>query len=243
MEDALGLIEAEILGERDLPRMLRLAVLLGEQIGSVELRTWALRELRGYEGLRSDLPRYRRVPASLLYSGMVGVQSFKDEPIPHSIFPPSSLKGLEAAPVAHGVDEIADTIESMTTTAFTASFLCPAAELITVGISRYSRNPDLRINQVYWSVQRAGLIGVMSGVEATFIELIAKLRKASGSGTALPKPKEADRIVNIVVYGDWNQTASKGWRDRMKELPIGVIASVIAAIIVAVAVFLWERLS
>jgi hypothetical protein len=56
---------------------LRRVVALGGVVGSNELREWASLELRGYVGSPTELPAYRKVPATLEVNGFNGSMQVK----------------------------------------------------------------------------------------------------------------------------------------------------------------------
>jgi len=67
-------IEQDVLTSQPLADTLRKCVVLGGKAGSVELREWATRELRGYDA-KDDAPDYRTVGAPILADVVTGVGS------------------------------------------------------------------------------------------------------------------------------------------------------------------------
>jgi hypothetical protein len=73
-------------------------IALGGHAHSEPLRTWALRELQGYEGTDVPIPDYRRIPAPLVMDGLMGMFQFREQPV--SIFDlywavhPSAMEGV-----------------------------------------------------------------------------------------------------------------------------------------------------
>ncbi len=83
----LDQIEADVLDNRaPLADALRKIVILGGQAGSLELREWASKELRGYQS-DDDLPDYRKVGAPLKVNGINGRFHFTGQTISSSVLP------------------------------------------------------------------------------------------------------------------------------------------------------------
>ena len=86
-------IEHDVLTSQPLADTLRKCVLLGGKAGSVELREWATRELRGYD-TKDDAPAYRTVGAPILADAVTGNAIVKGQPIGVSSLPDTARKKI-----------------------------------------------------------------------------------------------------------------------------------------------------
>ncbi|MFC9673780.1 hypothetical protein [Streptomyces sp. NPDC056949] len=76
----LDRLEDDVLNEsRPLAPILRQVIALGGHAHSEPLRTWALRELQGYESTDVPIPDYRRVSAPLVMDGLTGMDAHLPE--------------------------------------------------------------------------------------------------------------------------------------------------------------------
>ena len=79
-------IEHDVLTSQPLADTLRKCVVLGGKAGSVELREWATRELRGYDS-KDDAPDYRTVGAPIFANAVTGNAIVKGQQIGVSSLP------------------------------------------------------------------------------------------------------------------------------------------------------------
>ncbi len=79
-------IERDVLTSQPLADTLRKCVVLGGKAGSIELREWAIRELRGYDS-KDDAPDYRTVGGPILADGLTGRMIVKGQQIGVSVLP------------------------------------------------------------------------------------------------------------------------------------------------------------
>lgn len=82
----LAEIERDVLDGRPLADLLRKCIMLGGRSGSQDLRYWAGKELRGYQG-DTDLPPYRSVSAPILIDAVTGNSWVKGQSVPESGLP------------------------------------------------------------------------------------------------------------------------------------------------------------
>ncbi|MEU4618293.1 hypothetical protein [Streptomyces umbrinus] len=76
----LDRLEDDVLNEsRPFAPILRQVIALGGHAHSEPLRTWALRELQGYEGTDVPIPDYRRISAPLVMDGLTGMFQFREQ--------------------------------------------------------------------------------------------------------------------------------------------------------------------
>lgn len=202
-QDLLAEIEADVLSDRPLADALRKCVVLGGKAGSVELREWATRELRGYEGVpEDDLPPYRVVAAVILADAHTGSAIVRGQQIDATDLPDVAQEGGIGNEVAlrGGVAEL----EALRATAERdgggVKLSLPGALMLGKLMDHASGNRYQQITALYWSVSSASIAGVIDQVRTTLTELVAEMR-AGTPGEATPTAELADQAVNIAVHG------------------------------------------
>lgn len=100
-------IERDLLDGKPLADLLRKCIVLGGRWGSVELRDWASRELRGF-GPDDELPAYRTIYAAILADAITGRAIIKGQQISSSDLPDVVREeGInEELPLRQGVGEL-----------------------------------------------------------------------------------------------------------------------------------------
>ncbi len=105
-ETLLSEIERDLLDGKPLADLLRKCVMLGGRSGSVELRDWASKELRGYD-VGDELPAYRTVGAPILADTVTGSAIVTGQRMPLSGFPDFVQENIsEEFPLRQGVGEL-----------------------------------------------------------------------------------------------------------------------------------------
>lgn len=196
----LDQIESEVL-DGDLSKALRLCVSFGSQVGSDDLRTWATKELLGYNN-GDTLPEFRRVVAPVAIDGVRDGLPVWEQHIDLMALP----KGLdranfERAPVGQGVDELEETVRALTGGKFT-KVLVPGGPKIAGWIMDGSQHLDQQITKVYWAVERTAFVGVLGGIRTVLIQLLAEVRARTSSDE--PGAKSVDAAVQVAVTGNGN---------------------------------------
>ncbi len=196
-------IERDVLTSQPLADTLRKCVVLGGKAGSIELREWATRELRGYDS-KDDAPDYRTVGAAILADGVTGNAIVKRQQIAASSIPNVTqeeisnqytfLEGIGALEAAAASADRSDN-------GFVYLSLPMASEIGSL-MDEESGNRFQRITALYWSISGVAIHGVIDQVRTTLAELVAEMRAGTPSSSALPTAGAVDQAVNVAVYGE-----------------------------------------
>ena len=127
----LAEIERDVLDGRPLADLLRKCIMLGGRSGSQDLRDWASKELRGYQG-DTDLPPYRSVSAPILIDAMTGNSWVKGQSVPESGLPDFVRDaGLgNSVDLRQGVGELEALVQQGQSSDHSIRVSLPAAEII-----------------------------------------------------------------------------------------------------------------
>lgn len=195
-------IEQDVLTSQPLADTLRKCVVLGGRAGSVELREWATRELRGY-GSKDDTPDYRTVGAPILANAVTGSAIVKRQQIGVSSLPDFVREEISNEyTLLEGIGALEAMAASADRSKHGAVHLSlPMASEIGSIMDEASGNPYQQITALYWSINGAILHGVVDQVRTTLAELVAEMRAGTPSSAALPTAGVANQAVNIAVHG------------------------------------------
>ncbi|MFD3441089.1 hypothetical protein ACFWU3_26675 [Streptomyces sp. NPDC058685] len=197
----LDRLEDDVLNEsRSLAPILRQVIALGGHAHSEPLRTWALRELQGYEGTDVPIPDYRRISAPLGMDGFTGMFKFREQPVSMFDLPDFARESLgDVLRLGQGVGQI----ESLTARKPGQTVqLAPAmAAEVAVFMSQDSPRQVLRL---YWAVHPSAMEGVLDQVRTRLVQLVGELRDAMPHGQQDPTEDQvAQALQNInIVAGD-----------------------------------------
>lgn len=200
----LDRLEDDVLDEsRPLAPILRQVIALGGHAHSEPLRTWALRELQGYEGTDVPIPDYRRISAPLMMEVMDGLMGrFQPQKQPVSMFdlPDFAQESLgDVLRLGQGVGQIESLIARQPEQTVQ---LAPAmaAELAVF----MSQNPSRQVLRLYWTVHPSAMEGVLDQVRTRLVQLVGELRAAMPHGQQNPTPDQvAQALQHInVITGD-----------------------------------------
>ncbi|MFE7537265.1 hypothetical protein ACFU67_23690 [Streptomyces rhizosphaericola] len=197
----LDRLEKDVLDEsRPLAPILRQVIALGGHAHSQPLRTWALRELKGYEGTDVPIPDYRKISAPLMMDGIVGMYQFRKQQVSRFDLPDFARDDLGTElRFGRGVGEIESLLARDPSEAVP---LAPAmaAELAAV----MSQSSDRQVLRLYWAVHPSALEGVLDQVRTRLVELVGELRAVMPHGQQDPTPDQvAQALQNIsIVTGD-----------------------------------------
>ncbi len=204
-ETLLGEIERDLLDGKPLADLLRKCVLLGGKSGSVELRNWASKELRGYGVDDGDVPRYRIVPAPIMADAFTGSAIVKGQRIPISVLPDFVQENIsEEMELRQGVGEL-DALAKSTNGSEGVHFSLPMGADIARLMDAQSGNRWQHINALYWSVLPAVIHGVLDNVRTALAELVSELIGTMPSDQQVPTPDQAHQAVQVAVYGKKSQ--------------------------------------
>jgi hypothetical protein len=203
-ETLISEIERDLLDGKPLADLLRKCIVLGGRSGSVELRDWASRELRGYN-VGDELPAYRTVPAPILADAVTGNAIIKGQRIPLSGLPDFVQENVdEEIPLRQGVGELEALVKGKAADEG-IHFSLPMAADIGRLIDSRSGNPWQHINALYWSVIPAAIYGVVDNIRTTLAELISELVGTMPTGQDVPTPDQAHQAVQVAVHGRRSQ--------------------------------------
>lgn len=209
-EDLLGEIEREaVQASADLPTLLRKCIALGGMNGSVALREWATRELKGY-GQGDTLPPYRTIPAILALDGATMTYRVTGQQISPASLPDIARNLIKEEVALHGpIAELTDAITDARKRGDDhINLAIPAGSALTALTNHELQTKGIQyqtIERIYWKVAVTSFVGVVDTVQTNLVEVVAELRAGVGQGHAVPDKDLTDRAVNIAIYGDKNR--------------------------------------
>lgn len=199
----LAEIEADVLGDKPLADTLRKCVVLGGQAGSTELREWATRELRGYDGVEiADVPEFRKVGAVIKADAVTGNSIVSGQQMDAWELPEVARDAgiSNELPLRQGVGEL----EALRATAERdngVKMSLPGALMLGRLMDQQSGNPFQHITALYWSLSSSAIAGVLDQIRTTLVELVAEMRAGVGDDE-IPSADLADQAVHVAVHGD-----------------------------------------
>jgi hypothetical protein len=200
----LAEIETDVLSDRPLADALRKCVVLGGKAGSVELRDWATRELRGYRG-EDDVPSYRTVAAPVCVDALIGNTQVTGQRLSPRELPEFCRDDIdEEFTFRDGIGQIEALITSSESGAHPGSVHLSLPMAIDIGrvIDSNSGSPFQRTLSLYWSVSTATLRGIVDQVRTTLAELVAEMRAGMPNDADVPSAAVANQAVNVAVHGN-----------------------------------------
>ena len=201
-DDLLAQIEHDVLDDsKPLKSALHKCVLLGGRAGSVDLREWATRELRGYPGSEDALPDYRHVRAPLLMDGLSGNFQFRRKSV-NSLDLPDVARDVvtDEAPLTYGIGKVEDLSRQAESRDGFVQLGPPGASDLALLMSHESGR-RYHVERVYWSVSAADFRSVADAMRTALVELVAEMRAGTAAGDAAPPPEVVRQAVQFVVYG------------------------------------------
>lgn len=189
--------------------VLRMCVALGGQSGSADLRSWASRELKGYEP-GASLPDYRTIGAVLAVDGFTATHRIQGEQIARYSLPEPARSQIEEVielrgPIAELVDVIARARASGDDD---VKFAIPGGAELTILMNADMQRRGVmtrRVERVYKRSSVTAVVGVIDSVLTNLVELVAEIRAGLGPGEIQPGKELTDRAFNIVVNGEGNR--------------------------------------
>lgn len=210
-DSLLDEIERDLLDGKPTADLLRKCVVLGGRAGSTELRDWASRELKGYPD-PDGLPDYRVVPAVILLNGVTMRAQINGQRIRPGALPDFTHEHIEErVHLQSGVGELEELV-AHSGEAIKVSL--PMAADLAAYMNHESDDPTQQITELYWSVSRSAVAGVVDQIRSALAELIGEMRAALPAGQSEPDAQQAQQAVNIVMKGfsrvNLNQVQSTG---------------------------------
>jgi hypothetical protein len=197
----LSQIESDVVSDAPLAGALRKCIVLGGAAGSVELRDWATKELRGYSG-EEDLPAYRSIPAGLYVDGLTGPGHVTGQRIGVHFLPDFAQEVIgEIVQVRDGIGEIEALIQQGDEKKGFVQLSLPGAMELAAILDQQSGNPWQHITALYWKVPTSALRGVVDQVRTTLAELVAEMRAGLPKDQSLPSADLATQAMQVAVHG------------------------------------------
>lgn len=205
----LAQIEGDV-ADRTVPlsSLLQNCILLGGQAGSERMRAWASQELHGYEGAET-VPEYRHVTAALTarISNMAGrnviTQRFDDSVfdsrVREFIRGEVDVQDVRDAVLPFGIGRL----EGMADENTDEQYLSPEwAGFIADILNKQHMRPGSIVTDVYWSVPRSAIQGVLVRIRTALAELVAELVALTPEDQEVPDKQAADQVIQFVITGD-----------------------------------------
>lgn len=197
----LAEMERDVLSDKPLADVLRKCLVLGGKIGSVELRQWASRELRGYQG-SEELPDYRIVGAGIYLDGVTINTQITGQQISPRSLPDFTHKDIhEYVDLRDGIGSIEALIAQAEREQEFVKLSLPMAADLASFMTQSMGNPYQRVTALYWKISPTALRSVVDQVRTTLTELIVELRAGTPDDQDGPPAAVANQAVNVVVHG------------------------------------------
>ncbi len=195
--------EAAVSSDGSIADALRMCIALGSQSGSAELRHWANRELRGYDG-QADLPTYRRLSAPICidyvrgnpFVGMVTAKGHRisSGELPEVVAERISEEVEVRQPIAQ-VDRLAGSHESV-------RISLPSSAEVVLLMNDERSDWFTNITGIYWSIHPSALAAIVDHVRTSLVDLVAEMRAGLADDAQLPSAEIAGQAVGVAVYGN-----------------------------------------
>jgi hypothetical protein len=198
----LAQIQADVLDEsKPLAGTLRKCIALGGQAGSADLREWAARELKGYDG-PDELPAYRVVYAPIKIDAVTANAIIKGQTISPNNLPDFVAKEIsERLELRQAVGELEALAARYETTNGSIQLSLPMGSDIAQYMNHVNDNPWQHIQAVYWAVNPVVVRGVIDKVRTVLAELVAELRAGMADDEEIPSADLASQAMSIAVHG------------------------------------------
>lgn len=190
----------------DITGALRKCVALGGQSGSEELRTWATRELKGYNG-SDQLPEYRTVGAPIALDGATFNAHITGQQISPGALPEPMCDHIkEEIDLRMPLAEILEAVKTANGNVVRMNLPGGADIARLMNYEAKQHDPYLvqQITRLYWEVHVSSLLRIVDVVRTTLVELVAEIR-AGTPQDAQPTKAVTDQAVNVAIYGDKNR--------------------------------------
>lgn len=184
-----------------IPDLLRACIMLGSELGSASLRSWATAELRGYQG--EPVPPYRVITAHLKMDYIYGLNQISGQDVQRGNFPDWFLDAdtdfsMNTLPMPHSIDGLVELMENCTSGSIRLAG--PQTSMLAQLITGHHQEPYFQVTSVYFVTGRAELASILGAVRTQLTELLADLGDPLSE---LPTGTDADRMVEKSV--NYNQ--------------------------------------
>ena len=195
-------IERDVLdGNTSLADALRKCVVLGGKVGSTELREWASRELRGYQG-EEETPLYRKPAAVLKVDAISGNTHITGQRVSPRQLPDFVAEHVgEEVPLREGIGEIEGLLAQARANGGSVKLSIPQGADVALYMDSQVGDPFQKILAIYWVLSESAMCGVLDRVRTTLAELVAEMRAGMPDSDDTPSAAVADHAVNVAVHG------------------------------------------
>lgn len=203
-EQLLVALSQQVIDDRyALSDLLRKCIMLGARTGSDSLRTWAQRELNGYDP-DEELPNYRRVRLPLVIDTTSGLNHVTGQ-IVNRIQAPKRVRHLlpEDVEFRQSIDAIDSMARADKPPSIAYEGFPIAAALWTEDLPPYQS-----VDQICYKPTTSTLVAIVGSVRTVLTEIIADL--VQGASIELPSKDKVDQAVNVRIYngsGDHNEVS------------------------------------
>ncbi|MEU4265629.1 AbiTii domain-containing protein [Streptomyces argenteolus] len=195
----LAEIERDVLNEDvHLASILRKCIVLAGRADAGELRSWATKELRGYE-VDDTVPDYREVGAPISIDAVAGMNRITGQNISPRVLPDFVRDRISDKYTFYvGIGEIEATIVGANNTHVRLSL--PGATDIAAIMNRDANIAHQQITAVYWTVAVSALRAILDNVRTTLAEMVAELHVIAPDSPE-PDAKQIDKAISVAVEG------------------------------------------
>lgn len=215
-------IEEDVLTGAPLADALRKCVILGSRAESEQLRRWASRELKGYP-LDADVPFYRSVASTMQMDYVKGPTHATGHQVKRGHLTPDVPDDfLYELTLRQGVAELQAIVDDDGPVRFGSKAANTAGGII----QRQADEPFLQILNVYHSVDRSTIAGLLDQVRTSLAEFIAELTLTMLPEADVPTAEQTDRALNIAVSGQVGQLVVSQQGHAAKDTSIVAVSEV-----------------
>ncbi|MFH8483575.1 hypothetical protein [Streptomyces sp. NPDC018055] len=198
----LAEIERDVLDEDvHLASILRKCIVLAGRTDASELRAWATKELRGYEG-DDSVPDYREVGAPLAVDAVTPTSRISGQSISPTVLPEFVRDRITDKYTFYvGIGEIEATIAAADETHVRLSL--PGSPDIAAIMDREANAPGQHITAIYWRISVSALRAILDHVRTTLAEMVAELHTIAPVPAGSPEPdaSQLNKAISLAVEG------------------------------------------
>jgi hypothetical protein len=188
-------------GETPIGDLLRRVIALGGQAGSAEMRDWATRELRGYEG-KEELPPYRVIAAPLeIDAALPFGASVRGQQISSYDLPEFAREAItEELSLRMGIAEV-EQLAARAKPGEPVRLQPPEASTVALYWNAHPTSNGI-IERIYWSVSPTALQGIVGQVRTTLTVMVAEINATQRDGEVTSET--ATNAILLAVSGKRN---------------------------------------
>lgn len=231
MEGSLVLsrIEEALFDGTPVEDILRMIVILGGNVGSDELVSWASGELEGYRG--DAVPEYRCVYLPLFLKVSIGNTLLTGIQTHHELYNLGYLEGVigkeqadkvvaryaDGVPIGDPLAKLNNIMQENVGNQGNVQFSLPESPYIVQAINAMSGSEVSLAQELYWSVDSSTIAGIIDQVKTTVARFLATVRSSQPEGQNDPTNEAIRDAANttIIFNGPVNNSSIVG---QVKEL-------------------------